>query len=151
MSVRVRPGPVGTPLSRWRARRLQELRRDELALVRRTSEQWRTGLAAYLLLILTTSLTSGKDVVAERSVLPKILIGVFLLVAVLVAAAGIMFGNCAANGTLTRTSEAPSAVDLMVHDRLLAQTAMRNLRRSMTSAAVSCSALLIGIGLLWYA
>src|ERR1700752_34869 len=80
--------PGQRPPSRREAEEIQELLRTELDRVRKSSESWRTGLAALLTLITTVSIVKGRDTIVKLSSGSQKAIGILLLPALIAGSWG---------------------------------------------------------------
>jgi hypothetical protein len=121
MTIRVAPGPAGTPESRWHSERLQELRRAELARVRHQAEQWRAGLGGFVTVVLTASLLSGRSTVSALATWTRIIVGVLMLASLLAALAGVFLSTRAANGLPSGARPQPTVSELVLEERLAAR------------------------------
>lgn len=149
MTIRVRPGPVGTPLTRWRAERLQELRRTELEHIRKQAEQWRTGLAGFVTVVLTASLVSGRTLVTGHTTATQIVIGALMLAAILATAAGVFLSTRAAHGFPSRPRRLTTE-DLILDDRLAARRSARDLRAAIITAGAGLLLLTVAVAVVWF-
>ncbi|MET8988164.1 hypothetical protein ABZW49_22180 [Nonomuraea wenchangensis] len=149
MTVKVRPGPVGTPLTRWRAERLQELRRTELEHMRKQGEQWRTGLAGFITVILTAALVSGRTLITGHRPGTQVVIGILMLAAILAGAIGIFLSTRAANG-FPRRPRRLTTEDLILDDRLAARRGARDLRTSILAAGAGLLLFTAATAVVWF-
>ena len=149
MTVRVRAGSVGTPQTRWRAERLQELRRAELETVRKQAEQWRIGLAGFVTVILTASLVSGRTLITGHKTGIQITIGVLMLATVTATASGIFLSTRAANGFPVRPRHLTMA-DLILDDRLAARRSSSDLRAAIITAGLGLLFITVAAAFVWF-
>lgn len=77
-----RPDAFGPDRRRW-AERARAVQYDQLSSVRRTAEQWRTGLAGLTALLSVGSLLAGPDVAARLSSGWRALVGLLTLAGLL--------------------------------------------------------------------
>jgi hypothetical protein len=151
MTIKVSPGPPGTPDSRWYAQRLQELRHDELARIRRQAEQWRAGLAGFVTVILTASLLSGRSTVSGLSLDSRIAVGLLMLGSVSSAVTAVFLSTHAAHGLVAGRTGRPTMAELVLEDRITARQSARDLRAAVLLTAASLFLLIGAIALVWFA
>ncbi|SNT66243.1 hypothetical protein SAMN05421812_13524 [Asanoa hainanensis] len=149
MTIKVRPGPVGTPLTRWRAERLQELRRTELEHIRKQGEQWRTGLAGFITVVLTAALVSGRTLIAGHRPGTQAAIGILMLTAVLATASGIFLSTRAAHGFPARPRRL-TIDNLVLDDRRAARRSARDLRAAILTAGSGLLLFIAAIAVVWF-
>lgn len=142
----VRTGPGRGPADVRLAEKLQELRETELERVRKTAENWRTGLAGLLALITTVSVVKGRDTIAELALLWKILVGVFLLLALISAAAGAYYALRGAYGWPER---APAA-ELREWTYQRSEDAVADLKSARNLTFATLALLVPAIAITWY-
>lgn len=142
--VRLSPGVVPADIDR--AEELQELRRTELERVRKTAENWRTGLAGLLALIATVTVVKGRDTITDLASWAKVAVGIALLVALICAAVG---GYLALRAAYGWPEQAPTSEQRKWrYQRSL--EAVRDLRRARNLTAATLVFLVAAIGLTWY-
>jgi hypothetical protein len=88
MAPRVRVLPGRRPADPVMAREARRLDQTELERVRKTAENWRTGLAGLLGLIATVSVVKGRDTITDLERWAQVLVGISLLIALVCAALG---------------------------------------------------------------
>lgn len=147
--IRLRPGPPATVEDLRRAQELTRLLADELARVRAAASAWRTGLGGLLVALVGFSLVRGRTDVAALAPNWSILVGVLLLAALAVGAAGALALLRAAHGRLSVTPVTELA-PAPVGDHLEAVAAARALRVGVR-LVLACTALLVAaVGITWY-
>src|SRR5215203_3287062 len=142
--VRVSPGRG--PADIKFAEQAEELRNTELERVRQTAENWRTGLAGLLALIATVSVVKGRDTITDLALLWKVLVGVFLLAALICAAVGAYYALRAAYGW----PEHVPTDQLRKWRYQRSEDAVDDLGRARTLTFITLGLLVVAIGLTWY-
>jgi hypothetical protein len=128
------------------AEQSQELRDTELERVRKTAENWRTGLAGLLALITTVSVVKGRDTITDLALLWKVLVGVFLLLALISAAVGAYYALRSAYGWPERV---PTG-QLRKWRYQRSEDAVADLKKSRNLTFVTLALLALAIAATWY-
>lgn len=124
---------------------------DELREVRSVAANWRAALAAMLALVATVSVVRGRDSVAGIGAVPRILVGVLLLAAVVSAALGAFLSSRSAFG-LPKEEDAPRDVtELIAAERARVRRAVRDLRAAIVLTFVTLLLIVASVGVAWYA
>lgn len=147
-SLRPGPGPA-TPADLLRARDRDRLLRTELTRVREAAVAWRNGLGGLLAALIGFSLIKGRADIGQLAPGWAVVVGVLLLVALLVGAAGALLLIRAAHGrpAIASTETIPPG---RVADHLEALAAATVLRRGITLTLVCAAFLIAAVATTWY-
>ncbi|UOZ05554.1 hypothetical protein [Amycolatopsis sp. WQ 127309] len=117
--------------------------------MRKQGEQWRTGLAGFVTVILTVSLVSGRTPLTGHRTGTQIAIGVLMLAAVVATAAGIFLATRAANGFPSRPRRL-TAEDLILDDRLAARRVAHDLRTAVLVSGAGLLLITVAAAVVWF-
>jgi hypothetical protein len=149
--VKVSAGPVADAAMRERAHVVSEWRREELARVRASADQWRAGLAGLLGLLTTVLVVKGRSTIESIERPYQVAVALLLGLALVCAAAASTLAMFAAHGLprLRQTEEDAGAV--LVSDRRLAQGAARALWIAITGTLLTLTLLSASVAITWFA
>jgi hypothetical protein len=145
----LRPGPPATQHDLQAAQELEELRRTELSRVRAAAIAWRNGLAGLLAALAGFGIVKGRSDVSDLAASWAHAVGVLLLAALLVGAAGALSLIRASTG-LPRLVDAQNLRSRGHADHIEAIASAKALRRGI-GFTLTCAALLVtAVGATWY-
>jgi hypothetical protein len=150
MAVRVTPGPPTPPEEHALFEAVRVRMSDELREVRAVAANWRAALAAMLALVTTVSVVRGRDSIAGIGPVPRVLVGVFLLCAVVVAALGAFLSSRSAFGVPKEEDAPRSVAELVTAERARVRRAVRDLRAAIVLTFVTLALIVASVGLVWY-
>jgi hypothetical protein len=148
--IRLRPGPPPTVTDLHRAQQLSGLLRGELDRVRGAALAWRNGLGGLLVALLGFGLVRGRTDVTTLAPGWAAAVGLLLLAAVGVGAAGALALLRAAHGRLTVAPVATLAPSPLA-DHQEAVAAARALRTGVVLVLLCAGLLVAAVGVTWYA
>lgn len=146
---RPRPGRPATPADLRRGQQREAVLRTELDRVRSAATAWRNGLGALLAGLIGFGLIKGRSDISGLTPSAAALVGVLLLSALLVGAAGAWLLLRAAHGrpTVVTFADLPPAP---VHDHQEALASARLLRRGIVATFAFTALLVAGLAFTWY-
>lgn len=144
----VRPGPHDLE---DRTRIAEEVK-GSLERVRKTAENWRTGMAGLTALVIATLLFKARTSITDYAAWVGYILGALVLVALLLAVASLWLFLSASYGRITATS-AQSILDgggVDVYNVQLATAAVRDLNLARVLGLASAGFLAAGLLISWY-
>jgi hypothetical protein len=135
-------GPANVEL----AEETQELKDTELERVRKTAENWRTGLAGILALITTVSVVKGRDTIIDLAFPWNVLVGALVLFALISAAVGAYYALRSAYGWPERVP----AGQLRKWKYQRSEEAVADLGNARNLTFATLLFLALAIGITWY-
>jgi hypothetical protein len=126
--------------------------KGSLERVRKTAENWRTGMAGLTALVTATLLFKGRSSITEYVGWVGYLLGALVLVALLLAVASLWLFLTASYGRVTATS-AQSILDsggVNLHTVRLATVAVRDLKIARQLSLASSGFLAVSLLISWY-
>jgi hypothetical protein len=149
MRVQLAPGPPAQPHHGAAAREHYGLLAGELERVRAAAAAWRTGMAGLLAALAGFGLVKGRTDIGQLAAPWPAVTGMLLLTAAVAGGAAAIWLLRAAHGRPQLTSFDPG-ISGLVSDHLVADIALRDLRRGITTI-LACAALLIAaVATTWY-